>query len=197
MSTTQSLIEQPHGLLRPDARRSASQCGDLVLGSGDSRLYRPSFEPDRPRQTIGADLRQSLRAPAEGRLAQFLEGRYFSHAAEQWVVALENDPRFRTVAQKVEDFERRTGLQRATYFNTKKQLKQDGQLEIATVPCFTLNARPPESPDLEAEVRRVEDERRLAEQQHRDQLRSQEDGEYQDLEDQFFGEDEDDGDEDE
>jgi hypothetical protein len=68
------------------------------------------------------------------------------------------------VALKVAEFERRTGLCRATYHNTKKQLKADGQLKTAPVPCCTLNARAPESPDLEAEVRRVEEEDRLAEQ---------------------------------
>ena len=49
----------------------------------------------------------------KGDWREFLERRYFSQAAEQWVVALENDPRFRTVAEKVAEFERRTGLQRS------------------------------------------------------------------------------------
>lgn len=101
----------------------------------------------------------------KGDWREFLERRYFSQAAEQWVVALENDPRFPIVAQKVAEFERRTGLCRATYHNAKKQLKKDGQLETTRGLRYTLNARPPEAPDLEAEVRRAEEEDRLAEQQ--------------------------------
>jgi len=100
----------------------------------------------------------------KGDWQEFLAGRYFSKAAEQWVVALENDPRYRTVAEKVMEFERRTDLQRATYYNVKKQLKQHGQLEITPLPEYTLNARAPEAPDLEAEVHRVVEEERLAEQ---------------------------------
>jgi len=124
----------------------------------------------------------------KGDWREFLEGRYFSQEAERWVTSIENDAQFRTVEQKVTEFERRTGLCRATYFNAKKQLKKDGQLETNRVSRYTLNARAPKSPDLEAEVRRVEEERRLAEQQRVEQLRSQEEEEYQDLEDRVFGE---------
>ncbi|MEI8372583.1 MAG: hypothetical protein WCJ35_07090 [Planctomycetota bacterium] len=112
----------------------------------------------------------------KGDWQEFLARRYFSQAAEQWVVALENDPRYRTVAQKVEEFQRRTGFQRATYYNAKRQLRADGQLETTRVPRYVLNTRPPESPDLETEVRRVEEERRLAE-QRAEQLRLQEEEE--------------------
>ncbi len=101
----------------------------------------------------------------KGDWREFLEHRYFSKAAEQWVVALENDPCFRAVADKVAEFERRTSLCRATYYNTKQELKENGQLSVAPVPQCTLNARPPEAVDLEAEVRRAEEERRLAEQE--------------------------------
>jgi hypothetical protein len=126
----------------------------------------------------------------KGDWREFLERRFFSQEAERWVVSIENDARFRTVEQKVTEFEQRTGLCRATYFNTKKQLKKDGQLETIRVPSFTLNARAPEAPDLEAEVRRVEEERCLAEQQLLEKQRSQEEEEYQDLEDQVFGDEE-------
>jgi hypothetical protein len=127
----------------------------------------------------------------KGDWRKFLENRYFSQETEKWVVSIENDARFRTAEQKVAEFEGRTGLKRATYFNVKKQLKKDGQLKAIQVPVYTLNARPPEVPDLEAEVRRAEEERRLAEQQRLEQLRLQEEEEYRELEDRHFGDDED------
>ena len=69
------------------------------------------------------------------------------------------------------------------------------------MPSYALNARPPEAPDLEAEVRRVEEERRHADQQQPDQQQPdqqqpgqqqlQEEGDYWQL-DQYFGEAEED-----
>jgi hypothetical protein len=109
----------------------------------------------------------------KGDWQEFLERRYFSQEANRWVVSIENDARFRTAAQKEAEFQRRTGLSRATYYNVKRQLKKHGQLDAIRVPTFTLNARPPEAPDLETEVRQVEEERRLAEQRLAEQLAEQ------------------------
>jgi hypothetical protein len=112
----------------------------------------------------------------KGDWREFLERRFFSQEGERWLVSIENDARFRTVGAKVAEFERRTGMSRATYFNLKQQLRADGQLEAIRVPTYALNARPPEAPDLEAEVRRVQEEQRLAEEQRLEQQRLQEKG---------------------
>jgi hypothetical protein len=121
----------------------------------------------------------------KGDWQEFLARRYFSQAAERWVVSLENDARFRTVAAKVAEFERQTGLCRATYHNAKAQLKEAGQLEMTRVPRYALEARAPEAPDLEAEVRRVEEERRIAEEQR---LRVAEEAEHLELDDRILTE---------
>lgn len=124
----------------------------------------------------------------KGDWQEFLERRFFSQEAERWLVSIENDPRFRTVEQRVAEFERRTRLKRATYYNMKRQLRKNGLLEAIRVPTFALNARAPEAPDLEAEVRRVEEERRLAEEVQRlEELRLQEEEEYRELEERHFG----------
>jgi hypothetical protein len=60
------------------------------------------------------------------------------------------------------------------------------------VPRFTLTGRPPEAPDLEAEAKAAaEQERRRAEQKR---IEQQEEQEFRDLEDRFFDNEEEDGD---
>jgi hypothetical protein len=123
---------------------------------------------------------------AKGDWKEFIARRCFVQSGEQWVQALESNPRYRSVDERVAEFVCRTGLGRSTYFHLKKTLKVDRQLRRLDVPRFTLIARPPDVPDLEAEARAAaEEERRRAEQKR---LEQQEEEEYRDLEDGFFKE---------
>ena len=128
----------------------------------------------------------------KGDWREFIDRRYCKQSGEQLVAALESDPKFKTVDERVAEFVKRSQLSRATYFNFKKALKADGQLQPLDVPLFTLTAKPPDAPNLEEEVKAAEQERRRAEQQ---QTEKQEEQDYRDLEDKHFGdqdEDEDD-----
>ncbi|MCE5301669.1 MAG: hypothetical protein LLF97_01010, partial [Planctomycetaceae bacterium] len=90
------------------------------------------------------------------------------------------------------EFARRTRLGRSTYFNIKKALKADGQLQAVEVPHFTLTAEPPGAVDLEEEVKSVlKQEQRRIDQAN---LKQQEEQEYRDLDDRFFGDTEEDDD---
>jgi hypothetical protein len=125
----------------------------------------------------------------KGDWQEFLARRYFSQSGELWVQALESDPKFPSVDDRVAEFIRRTGLGRSTYFNLKKALKTDGQLALLDVPRFTLTGRPPEAPDVEAEAKAAAEEaRRRAEQ---GQIAEQEEQEYRDLEEKYFDDDSD------
>jgi hypothetical protein len=85
----------------------------------------------------------------------------------------------------VVEFIKRTGLGRSSYFNLKKNLGADAQLRPLDVPRFTLTAKPPEAVDLDAEAKAAaEQERRRAEQER---LEQQEEQDYKDLEDKYFG----------
>ena len=64
----------------------------------------------------------------KGDWKEFIARRYFTQSGEQWVVALESDPKYKSVDERVAEFVKRTGLGRSTYFNFKKALKADGQL---------------------------------------------------------------------
>ena len=126
----------------------------------------------------------------KGDWQEFLISRYCRQAGEQWVVALENNPKYKSVDERVTEFVKRTGLSRATYFNFKKALKADGQVKSVAVPRFTLTAKPPEAPDLEEEVKAATElERRIVE-----LLEQRDEEEYRDLEDRFFGDAEEDDD---
>ncbi len=132
----------------------------------------------------------------KGDWKDFIACRYFTQSSEKWVIALENDLSYPSVEERVAEFIRRTGAGRSTYFNLKKALKADGQLQRTDVPRYVLTARAPDVPDLEAEARAAADEnRRRAGEQRRQQDEEQE---YRDLEDQYFpDEDEDDSDDEE
>lgn len=144
------------------------------------------FDPQKlsARTYVKASERKS-----KGDWQDFLISRYCRQEGKEWVIALENDPKFKSVDERVAEFVERTGLGRSTYFNFKKELKTGDQLRPVDVPRLTLNARPPEIPDLEAEARAEAKKRRilreLLEQQQQDEQ------EYRDMEDKFFGDAED------
>ncbi len=126
----------------------------------------------------------------KGDWKEFLARRYFVQSGEQWVLALETDPKYKSVDERVAEFMRRTSLGRSTYFHLKKALRADGQLSPLDLPRFTLTGWPPDTPDLEAEARAAAEEgRRRAEQKRLDQ---QEEQDYQDLEDKYFNDDDED-----
>jgi hypothetical protein len=124
---------------------------------------------------------------AKGDWQELLARRYFTQSGEQWVLALESNPQFKSVDERVAEFVKRTGLGRSTYFNLKKSLKTDGLLNPLEVPRFTLTGRPPQAPDLEADARAVAEADRCHAERKR--LEQQEEQEYKDLEDKFFSDD--------
>jgi hypothetical protein len=131
----------------------------------------------------------------KGDWREFIDRRYCKQSGEQLVAALESDPKYQTVKERAAEFMKRTGLTRATYFNCKKALKADEQLQPLDVPRFTLTAKPPNAPNLEEEVKAAaERERRRAEQT---QIEQQEEQEYRDLDDKYFGDKDEDEDDDE
>ena len=81
---------------------------------------------------------------AKGDWKEFIARRYFTQSGEQWVHALESNPKYTSVDERVDEFIRRTGLGRSTYFNFKKALKSDGQSHRLTCRMFTLTGRPPD-----------------------------------------------------
>lgn len=120
----------------------------------------------------------------KGDWKEFIARRYFLQSGEQWVAALETNPTYKSLDERLAEFIKRTGLSRSSYFNFKKALKANGQLQPLDIPRFPLTARPPEVPDLEAEARAAaEADRRRAQQQR---LADQEEQEYTDLEDKYF-----------
>lgn len=130
----------------------------------------------------------------KGDWREFIDRRYCKQSGEQWVAALESDPKYKSVEERVAEFIKHTDLSRATYFNCKKALKADGQANPVEVPRFTLTGKPPEAPNPEEELKAAaEQERRRAEQK---QIEQQEEEEYRDM-DKFFDGDEDDGEDDE
>ena len=124
----------------------------------------------------------------KGDWQDFIISRYCRQAGEQWVIAIENDPKYKSMDGRVAEFVKRTGLGRSTYFNFKKDLKADGQLQPVDVPRFRLSGRPPEVPDLEAEVKAAQQPSSI----EQDKLDHQEEEDYRDLEDRFFGDEDDD-----
>lgn len=132
---------------------------------------------------------------AKGDWKEFIARRHFTQSGEQWALALESDPKYRSVDERVAEFIRITGLSRSTYFNLKKALKVEGRVAPLEVPRFVLTARPPDVPDLEAEARAAaEEEHQRAEQEG---LAHQEEQEYRDMEDKFFREEDEDEDDEE
>jgi hypothetical protein len=127
----------------------------------------------------------------KGDWREFFDRRYCRQSAENWVMALEHDPKFKTVDERVAEFIRQTALSRATYFNTKKSLKTEGSLEQPEVPRFMLTGLPPDTPNLEVAVKAVSEEER-AEQQR---IKEQEEQDYKDMEDKIFGDEDEDEDE--
>ena len=132
---------------------------------------------------------------SKGDWKEFIARRYFTQSADQWVLNLESNPKYKSVDARVAEFVKRTGLGRSTYFNLKKTLKADGQLSPLDVPRFTLTGRPPEVPDLKAEARAAAEEKRRQTEQNR--LVKEEEQEYQELDDKYFDDSEDDDDKDE
>lgn len=68
------------------------------------------------------------------------------------VQTLEDDPDCRVVDDRLRKFIDQTALSRATYFNIKRELKDNGQLKPPTkidVPQRTLRGTPPIEPDIE------------------------------------------------
>jgi len=127
----------------------------------------------------------------KGDWKEFIDRRYCKQSGEQWVMALEANSKYQTVEERVAAFIKGTGLSRATYFNFKKALKTDDQVQPLDVPRFTLTGKAPDVPDLEKEVKAAtEQEQRRVDQ---GQIEQQEEQEYQDWEEKFFDdEDEDD-----
>jgi hypothetical protein len=62
----------------------------------------------------------------KGDWKEFIARRYFAQSGEQWVLAVESDPKCKSVTERVAEFMKRTGLGRSTYFNLKKALISDG-----------------------------------------------------------------------
>lgn len=122
----------------------------------------------------------------KGDWKEFLARRYFVQSAEQWVIALQSDPKYRTAQEKVEEFIKRTGLSRATYFNIKKTLNV-GNVQAVDVPTFTLTGKPPDLKDEPPNS--TEQDQRRAEQKR---IENEEEQEYRDMEGRFFGEPDDD-----
>jgi hypothetical protein len=101
----------------------------------------------------------------KGDWQEFINRRYCKQTAEQWVVALENDPKYKSVDERVAEFIRQTKLSRATYFNFKKSLKAGGTLELPVVPRFKLTAKPPEVPNLEEAVKAASEQEQIRNEQ--------------------------------
>jgi len=88
----------------------------------------------------------------KGDWKDFVARRYFSQSGEEWLLALESDPKYRSVDERVADFTRQTGPGRSTYFGLKKALRANGRLEPVPVPRFTLSSSPPEVPCHDTEA---------------------------------------------
>jgi hypothetical protein len=71
------------------------------------------------------------------------------------VAELEKDPTFPTVEQKVEEFARRTGLSRATYFNHKNKLPPAVTAPKIVLPPAPLPETKPATGDLWSRIRRL------------------------------------------
>lgn len=127
---------------------------------------------------------------SKGDWQEFLARRYFVQSGEQWLLAVETNPTYKSADERVAAFVKQTGLSRSTYFNLKKSLKANGQLAPLDVPKFTLIGKPPETPDLEAEAKASADEERRRLEQQR--LEREEEQDYRDLEDKYFDNDDDD-----
>ena len=123
----------------------------------------------------------------KGDWQEFINRRYCKQTAEQWVVALENDPKYKSVDERVAEFIRQTKLSRATYFNFKKSLKAGGTLELPVVPRFRLTGKPPDVSDLEEAVKAAAEEECLRNKQL--QIEQDEEEEYRDKEDKYFEDD--------
>jgi hypothetical protein len=125
----------------------------------------------------------------KGDWREFIDRRYCKQSGEQWVATLEGDPKYQSVEERVVEFIKRTGLSRATYFNFKRALTADGPVECLEVPRFTLTGKAPDVPDLEAEVKAVEEEERRRADQER--IEEQDEQDYRDLEERFFDDEDD------
>jgi len=73
---------------------------------------------------------------SKGDWQEFISRRCFSQSNERWVRALEQDPQYTTVADRVAEFKRRTGCSRATYFSIKKALGVDCKRGAGEVPTY-------------------------------------------------------------
>jgi hypothetical protein len=127
----------------------------------------------------------------KGDWEQFLARRYFIQSGQQWVLALEADPKYTSVDERLAEFVRRTGLSRSSYFSLKKELKSSEQLDSLDVPRFRLTGEPPDGPDVEAELKAAAEEaERLEAERERERKRlEEEDREYREMEDRYFGDD--------
>jgi hypothetical protein len=110
-----------------------------MLDSPSSRMYLKAWE----RKQAGGDW-------------QKLIGDVFCHNNGVLLVqALELDQECSTVDDRVRKFIEQTGLSRATYFNIKRELRENDQLTTPSkldVPHKTLHAAPPSLDDLDDEL---------------------------------------------
>ena len=189
-----AIVDRGHfALLRSDATWKSTRIPALWFWNQEIfdfvGEHLPIIDPDKLSSRAYVKAYERI---AKGDWKEFIARRYFTQSGEQWVLALESNPKYKSVDERVAEFVKRTGLSRSTYFNFKKSLKADGQLSPLDVPKFTLTGKPPEAPDLEAEAKAAgEEDRRRAEQK---QLEKEEEQEYRDLEDKYFEDDKDDGD---
>jgi hypothetical protein len=101
------------------------------------------------------------RKRAGGDWEKLIEEAYCRDSNLRFVQAFEVDPTCKTVEERVKKFIAQTGSCRATYFNIKRELTENDRLlavEKLEIPVRELQAKPPEEPNLEAEVARAQEE---------------------------------------
>jgi len=81
--------------------------------------------------SVRAYMRAANRKAAGTDWRKMLMQRHMVDDAKSMVRVLTNDKRFKTEAERVEEFFALTGQGRSTYYDVKKKLKEEGQLEIS------------------------------------------------------------------
>ncbi len=88
---------------------------------------------------------------------RFFKDRYCSPGSKLWLVQkLENEPKYKEVEDRVNEFIRQGGKCRKTYFNYKKKLNQNGQLRIAPPPHIGCKGKKPAQLDRMALIAQAE-----------------------------------------
>ena len=141
---------------------------------------------DPEKLSVRAYVKAYERKP-KGDWKEFITRRYFTQSGEQWVLALESNPKFGSVDERVAAFVKHTGLGRSTDLHLQEAIEGRRTVAGHYVPRLTLTG-PPEALSLEAEGKALAEQERRAQQRR---IEQQEEQDYQDLEDRFFGEDDD------